>query len=76
MLHCDSQSAIHLAGNSAYHFRTKHINRKYHFIRALLDEEELVLQKIHTSVNPADMFTKVVTTSKLGLCSVSIGLRE
>ena len=30
LLHCDSQSAIHLAKNAAYHSRTKHIQRRYH----------------------------------------------
>ena len=29
-LYCDSQSAIHLAMNAAYHSRTKHIQRRYH----------------------------------------------
>ena len=28
-LHCDSQSAIHLAKNAAYHSRTKHIHRRW-----------------------------------------------
>ena len=29
-LHCDSQSVIHLAKNVPYHYRTKHIQRRYH----------------------------------------------
>jgi hypothetical protein len=29
---CDSQSAIHLARNPAYHSKTKHIYVKYHFV--------------------------------------------
>jgi len=28
----DSQSAIHLTKNNAYHSKTKHISVKYHFI--------------------------------------------
>jgi hypothetical protein len=32
-LHCDSQSAIHLAKNPTYHSKTKHIPIKYHFVR-------------------------------------------
>ena len=32
ILYSDSQSAIHLAKNSAFHSRTKHIQLKYHFI--------------------------------------------
>ena len=73
-LYSDSQSAIHLAKNSAFHSRTKHIHLKYHFIRSVLEDGELKLEKIHTSQNPANMLTKVVTREKLRICSVSIGL--
>ena len=74
-LYSDSQSSIHLAKNSAFHSRTKHIQLMYHFIRSVLEDGELKLEKIHTSQNPADMLTKVVTREKLRICSVSIGLQ-
>ena len=74
-LYSDSQSAIHLAKNSAFHSRTKHIQLKYHFIRSVLEDGQLKLEKIHTSQNPADMLTKVVSWEKLKTCSVSIGLQ-
>ena len=64
-LYSDSQSAIHLEKNSVFHSRTKHIELKYHFIRSVLDEEMLKLEKIHTSQNPTDMLTKGVTREKL-----------
>ena len=72
----DSQSAIHLAKNSAYHSRTKHIKLRYHFIRAALEDGSVSLGKIHTYENPTDMFTKVVSKEKLGSCSTWIGLKE
>lgn len=75
-LYSDSQSAIHLARNSAFHSRTKHIGLRYHFIRSLLEDEVLTLIKIQGSKNPADMLTKVVTIDKLKLCSTSVGLLE
>ena len=74
-LYSDSQSAIHLAKNSTFNSRTKHIQLKYHFIQPMLEDGELKLEKIHTSQNPADMLTKVVTREKLRTCSVSIGLQ-
>eukprot|EP00253_Pinus_taeda_P008847 PITA_08847 len=74
-LYNDSQSAIHLSKNSAFHSRTKHIQLNYHFIRSVLEDGQLKLEKIHTSQNPADMVTKVVTREKLRTCSVSIGLQ-
>ena len=48
-MYSDIQSAIHLAKNSSFHLKTKNIHLKYHFIRYLLDEELLKLEKIHTS---------------------------
>ena len=71
-LYNDSQSTIHLAKNSAFHSRTKHIQLKYHFIRSVLEDRQLKLEKINTSQNPVDMLTKVVTGEKLKLCSVQL----
>ena len=75
-LYSDSQSAIHLPKNSAFHSRTNNIGLRYHFIRSLLEDEVLTLTKIQGSKNPADMLTKVVTIDKLKLCSTSVGLLE
>ena len=75
-LYSDIQSSIHFAKNSTFHSMTKHIQLKYHFIRSVLDEELLKLEKIHTSQNPANMFTKGVTREKLSSFSISVGLQE
>ncbi len=75
MLHSDSQSVIHLAKNSTFHSRTKHIDLRYHFIRSLIQDGVLKLVKIVGSKNPADMLTKLVTTEKLELCVASVGLQ-
>ncbi|KAE8676976.1 Vesicle-associated protein 4-1 [Hibiscus syriacus] len=76
VLYCDSQSAIHLAKNPSFHSRTKHIQLRYHFIRSLLEDGILKLEKISGAQNPADMLTKTVTTDKLKLCSASVGMLE
>ena len=75
-LHTDSQSVIHLAKNSALHSKTKHIKLRYHFIRSVLDDEKLKLEKIHTYDNPTYMFTKVVTREKLNSYSSLVGLLD
>ena len=67
-VHCDSQSAIHLAKNQVYHARTKHIDVRYHFVREILEEGGVIIQKIQTTENPADMMTKVVTAVKFQHC--------
>ena len=65
---CDSQSAIHLAKNQVYHARTKHIDVRYHFVREIIEEGGVLVQKISTTENPADMMTKVVTAIKFKHC--------
>jgi hypothetical protein len=74
-LYCDSESAIHLAKNLAFHLNTKHIQLRYHFILYVLEDGHLMLEKIHTSQNPAYMLTKGVTKEKLSSFSVLVGLQ-
>ena len=61
---CDSQSTIALSKNVVLHERTKHVARKFHFIRDIVENGEVDVQKVHTSRNPADILTKVVSVSK------------
>lgn len=64
----DSQSAIYLAKNYMFHERTKHIAVKYNFIRHIIAEGDVKVVKVHTSVNPADMLTKVLPGEKFFGC--------
>ena len=74
ILHSDSQSAIFLAKNLVFHSKSKHIQTKYHFIRYLVEDKLVILEKIYGSKNLADMLTKGVTIENLKLCAASIGL--
>ena len=42
-LHCDCQSAIHLAKKKIYHVRKKHIDVRFHRIMELVESEEIKL---------------------------------
>ena len=53
-----------MAKNQAYHARTKNIDVRLHFVQEILDEGDMVLKKIHTKENPADMVIKVVPRVK------------
>lgn len=56
-VHCDSQSAIHLSKNNAFHEMAKYIDVRLH-------PKQIKVEKISTLVNPADMLTKVIPVSK------------
>ena len=73
-LSSDSQSAFHLAKNSTFHSRTKHIQLRYHFIRSLLEEGQLKLEKIDGKKNPVDMLTKAVEEQTLSFFSTLVNL--
>ena len=75
-LYCDNESDINLAKNSTFYLKTKHIQIMCHFIRSVLEDEHLKLEKIHTSQNLTNMLTKGVTREKLSSCSVSVGIQE
>eukprot|EP00253_Pinus_taeda_P035648 PITA_35648 len=75
-LFCDRQSAIHLAKNPAYHSKSKHIPNKYHFVRHVITERGVSLEKVHTKENCAEMFTKPVLLEKLCWCLASLGLQR
>nr|XP_018632497.1 uncharacterized protein LOC108948180 [Nicotiana tomentosiformis] len=75
----DSQSAIQLAKNQVYHTRTKHVDVRYHFVRDIIEEGGVMVQKIRTTDNPADILTKVVTAIKFqhSICqSLKGGIKE
>ena len=74
ILHSNTQSTVFLAKNSAFHSKSKHIQTKYHFIRYLVKNKLVILEKIYGSKNPVDMLTKGATIEKLKLCAASIGL--
>jgi hypothetical protein len=63
-LHCDSQSALHLAENQVIDSRVKHIDIRYHFVKQVVSEKELKLVKIDKELNLANGFTKVIPSDK------------
>lgn len=47
-MNCDSQNAINLSKNATYHYRTKHIDMRYRWIRDVVNNKNILLKKIHT----------------------------
>lgn len=75
-INCDSQSAIFLAKNGGYHERTKHIHRKFNFIRDVIGDGSVSVVKVHTSLNLADILTKSVPGKTLEKALVLVKVRR
>ena len=57
---CDNSAAVLLCGDQAFHNRVKHIDVRYHWIRERVESEELVVGRIPSSGNLADVLTKAL----------------
>ena len=82
-LHCDNQSAIHIAKNPVHHERTKHIEIDIHFTRDKVMEGLLQISYLPTELQIADVLTKTLPSakfnellSKLGMIGDHSSLRE
>ena len=54
----DNNSTITLSKNHVFHKRTKHIDRRFHFIRELVNNKEICLEFCKSEDQLADIFTK------------------
>jgi len=60
----DSQSAIHVTKDDAYHSKTKHISIKYHYVKDTIVAGDIIMKNVHTVDKPADMLTKSLPITK------------
>lgn len=79
--HCrlfsDNHNAIHIAKNSIFHSRTKHIDNSYQvpFAHSLWIDTSLWKRFTQETILQIYMPTKMITIEKLKLCSTSVDLQ-
>ena len=76
LLYCDNNGAIGQAKEPRSHHRSKHILRRYHLIREIIDRDEVKIEKVHTKENIADPLTKPLSQKKHDSHVFSYGLKN
>jgi len=72
---CDNVSAVVLAQEPRSQKRTRHILRKYHYVRQVVADRDIVINRVDTNENLADPFTKPLGQTKHDAHTRSIGIR-
>ena len=74
-MHCDNAGALVLARDPVTKGNSRHILRKFHYIREVVKSKDIDIRKVHTDQNLADPFTKPMPPPKHTAHAEGIGLR-
>ena len=74
-VYCDNNGAIAKAKEPWSHQRSKHVLRRYHFIREIIARNDVKMERVPTDDNVADPFAKVLPQNKFEHHLESMGIR-
>jgi hypothetical protein len=63
-LYCDNNGAIAQAKEPRSHQKSKHVLRRYHFIREIVERADVNVCKVDTETNTADPLTKPLSQAR------------
>ena len=75
IIYCDNDAASILTEDHVWHARVKHIRVKYHYIRELVTNKEVLVQRVRSLDNTADILTKPLNRSDFTRLRHYLGLR-
>ena len=73
-LYCDSMAALAYTKDPKYQGKTKHIQIRYHFVKEIIKQNEVVLKHIPTNQMVVDSFTKPIARDAFARHIRSLGL--
>ena len=74
-LYCDNSGAVVQSKEPRNHRKGKHVERKYHLIRVIVQRGDVTLTKIVTASNLVGLFTKALPQKVFERHLDSLGLR-
>ena len=75
ILYYDNSGAVTQAKEPRNHMKGKHIERKYHLVREIVQRGDIIVEKIVSEDNLVDPFTKALKTLVFDSHVYNIGLR-
>lgn len=75
-VYCDNQRIIYLVKNNVYYERSKHIDVMIYFVRDIIYNGKIKLEKVLTKDNRSDMLSKALPTSKFRHCLNLINMKN
>lgn len=73
----DNQSALRLLETKEYsHRKTKHIDLRYHYVKDIVKEKNVIIDYLSTEEMVADLFTKPLTSCKHNRFMTDLGFRN
>ncbi|KAL1204141.1 Retrovirus-related Pol polyprotein from transposon TNT 1-94 [Cardamine amara subsp. amara] len=72
----DNRSAIALTKNLVFHGRSKHIHKRYHFIRVCVEDDQLEVEHVPGEKQKADILTKTLARIKFKEMRSLIGFQD
>ena len=74
VIYWDYKSTISLTKNPVYHGKSKHIDIKFHFIRDLVKDKEIVIEYCRSEEQVADIFMKPLKVDNFQKLKKSLGM--
>ncbi|CAL9243066.1 unnamed protein product [Arabidopsis halleri] len=76
LIKIDNKSAIALTKNPVFHGKSKHIYKRYHFIRECIKNEVVDVEHVPGEEQKADILTKALARVKFGVMRSMIGVQD
>ncbi|GJU79719.1 hypothetical protein Tco_1282084 [Tanacetum coccineum] len=73
-MYCDNTGAITIANESGITKGARHFRAKVHYLREVIEYDDIKLEKVHTYDNLADPFTKALAFPKHSEHTRNIGM--
>nr|GEX77946.1 retrovirus-related Pol polyprotein from transposon TNT 1-94 [Tanacetum cinerariifolium] len=75
-MYCDNKSAIALCCNNVQHFRSKHIDIRFHFLKEQVEDGVVKLYFVNTEYQLPDIFTKALCRERIEILINKLRMRS